>query len=96
MPLSSVPTTHLEAYFCSRMDFPGSGRDLSQLIVKMRAWRHPALGVLCRCSARWLLGGAVSGSDKISFLIQYRKESNSVMIGKEPGMGVEVIHLENK
>lgn len=60
----------------------------------MRAWRHPALGVLCRRSARWLPGGAVSGSDKISFL--HRKESNSVIIGKEPGMGVEVIHLENK
>lgn len=94
MPLSFVPTTHLEAYFCCRIDFPGSGRDLSQLIMKMRAWRHPAFGVLCRCSARWLPGGAVSGSDKISLL--HRKESNSVIIRKEAGMGVEVIHLENK
>lgn len=40
MPLSFVPTTHLEAYFCCRIDFPGSGGDLSQLIMKMRAWRH--------------------------------------------------------
>ena len=49
--LSFVPTTHLEAYLCFHIDFPGSGSDLSLLLVKTGAWQHPAFGVLCRCSA---------------------------------------------
>ena len=55
--LSFVHTTHLEAYLCSHIGFPGSGSDLSLLLVKMGAWQHPAFVVLCRCSAWWLPGG---------------------------------------